>query len=103
MTFKRGRKQEIAEVEVQDGFLLKDFIDKIEKVMSGFEPTYFDELEIVFETFYEEYAVRMRISHWRPETDAEMEERELLCLRAQAVQETAERAMLAKLQEKYGR
>ncbi len=99
--FKRGRKQVKMAVEVQDGFTLKDFLSKVETMMTGFDPEYLDKLEIVFETYFESYEVQMVLSHWRPETDKEMEERATTILQAQSAQESKERRQLAALQRKY--
>jgi len=100
--FKRGRKQEQMEITVEQGFTLKDFFAKIEKMMAGFDPEYIEQLEIEFNTYYGEYEIRMTLQHWRPETDAEMNERAGRILQVASAKETKERALLAQLLERYG-
>ncbi len=107
MKDERGRCWVTSEdVTLEEEYFLEDFLIKVEKIMSGFDPDHLKKLVIQFETEYEEYSVRMSLGHWRPETDVEMNTRvndaASRLVRMQSAQETKERAILKALQEKYG-
>lgn len=84
---------------------LKDFLDMVEKIMTGFEIEHIPELEIEFSCDdYGEFPgqTMMVLSHFRQETDEEMKHRLFANLTIEAAHEKRERATLEALQKKYG-
>ncbi len=103
---KRGTRKVSSMIQIEgDGSSLKDFLDKVEAMMTGFEPEHLKELKVEFDTELDEYSINMTIYHDRPETDQELAERitreVVTTIRAAEAQEKKERGALAALQERY--
>ncbi len=101
----RSTRKVSSSIELDTGWTLKDFLDKVEKMITGFEPEYLTKLRVDFETELDEYAINMVIWHDRPETDEELTSyitKEVMrSIHAAEAQETKERAALEALKARY--